>query len=382
MRQVAHAAAVLLCIALLGGCGSIQAPLPPSLELPLPPNDLRAVRKGDRVYLFWSIPKQTLDKQNIRTAGPVRVCRSLDAHMERCGTPIGYIDPARNSGFPNTAATSPIPQAMFIDRLPPELRNPPTVTTATYAVEAMNLHARSAGLSNEVQVALAPTSPAPTNFHGEVTKDGVILSWECTPPAEATGMRSVSRIYRRSADRGLEVKLADVECPTQRFEDQTIEWEKPYEYRITTVTLASLAKPMEPCPTKPERQETVSDASCRQVEIEGEDSAPQKIFTKDVYPPGLPTGLQAVYSGPGQVPFIDLLWAPVIDSDLAGYYVYRRAESGQPARINSELLKTPAFRDSNVEAGKTYWYSVSAVDSRGNESSRSEEASESVPSGP
>ena len=30
-------------------------------------------------------------------------------------------------------------------------------------------------------------------------------------------------------------------------------------------------------------------------------------------------------------------------------------------------------------AGKTYFYSVSAVDERGNESGRSEEASESVP---
>jgi hypothetical protein len=39
----------------------------------------------------------------------------------------------------------------------------------------------------------------------------------------------------------------------------------------------------------------------------------------------------------------------------------------------------PAFRDARVVSGNTYFYSVSAVDLRGNESGRSEVASESVP---
>jgi fibronectin type 3 domain-containing protein len=39
----------------------------------------------------------------------------------------------------------------------------------------------------------------------------------------------------------------------------------------------------------------------------------------------------------------------------------------------------PAFRDAQVVSGKNYFYSVSAVDLRGNESARSEETSESVP---
>jgi fibronectin type 3 domain-containing protein len=42
-------------------------------------------------------------------------------------------------------------------------------------------------------------------------------------------------------------------------------------------------------------------------------------------------------------------------------------------------VKIPAFRDTQVVAGKKYSYSVSAVDQRGNESARSEEAGESVP---
>jgi fibronectin type 3 domain-containing protein len=118
------------------------------------------------------------------------------------------------------------------------------------------------------------------------------------------------------------------------------------------------------------------------VSIEGDDSPVQTVFTKDIYPPGVPTGLQAVFSGPGQPPFIDLLWAPDTDADLAGYNVYRREEGTQPVKVNTDLVKTPAFRDQNVAPGKTYRYSVSALDLRGNESARSEEASESVPQSP
>jgi fibronectin type 3 domain-containing protein len=89
-----------------------------------------------------------------------------------------------------------------------------------------------------------------------------------------------------------------------------------------------------------------------------------------------------VFSGPGQPPFIDLVWAPNTDADLAGYNVYRHETGGQPVKINKELVKAPAFRDSDVSAGKTYLYAVSAVDARGNESARSEEASEIVPETP
>lgn len=114
-------------------------------------------------------------------------------------------------------------------------------------------------------------------------------------------------------------------------------------------------------------------------EIEGDDTPTVKVFAHDIFPPSAPGGLQAVFSGPGQQPFMDLNWAPVTQNDLAGYNVYRH-EEGQPAvKINAELVKTPAFRDTNITGGKQYFYSVTAVDTPGNESAKSEEASEQVP---
>lgn len=371
----------------LVGCASIGAPVPPSLALPKPPSDLRAVRKGSKVYLFWTVPSSTTDRQNVRRPGPTRVCRSLTALMSQCDTPVGNVPPVATAGKAPSRATpsqNPKPQSEFVDILPADLEQRNALGTATYAVEAMNLHARSAGLSNQAQVALAPTMPPPANFSVQMISDGVVLTWDCaTFPQQPPGLGYVYRLYRRSSDPGTEVRLSDQVCPGGRFEDRTIEWEKSYEYRITVVTSAKLDRGVPPCPAKPSDHGVLSIADCTLVaEIEGDDSPVQQVFTKDIYPPGVPTGLQAVFSGPGQTPFIDLLWAPDTDSDLAGYNVYRRAGGTQPAKINHALVKTPAYRDADLVPGKTYGYSVSAVDLRGNESARSEETSEAVPDTP
>jgi hypothetical protein len=299
--------------------------------------------------------------------------------MKACDNPVGNAAPS-----PKKAGAAAVKaEASFTDTLPRELQQQNSTRLATYAVEALNLHARSAGLSNQVRVALAPALPPPPDFRAEVTARGVVLTWDCQPaPAEPLGARYLYRIYRKSTDTNAELKVADLTCPDDRFEDQSIEWQKAYEYRLTVVTLVELEPKVHPCPAPQEKAATEKTAPIECLDLasaEGDDSTPQRVFTKDIYPPTVPFGLQAVYSGPGQAPFVDLLWAPDSDADLAGYNIYRRENGGQPAKINTTLVKTPAFRDMAVTAGKTYLYSVSAADERGNESQRSEEASETVP---
>jgi fibronectin type 3 domain-containing protein len=77
--------------------------------------------------------------------------------------------------------------------------------------------------------------------------------------------------------------------------------------------------------------------------------------------------------------FIDITWTANTEPDLAGYNVYRRRQNEQPVKINSDLVKTPRFADPGVQPGIKYFYSVTAVDLRGNESGKSEETSETVP---
>jgi len=156
--------------------------------------------------------------------------------------------------------------------------------------------------------------------------------------------------------------------------DRKLDWEKTYRYRAAVVSQVRLEK-SEPCPVS----ETPSVECRATAEVEGDDTPPVQVFAHDVYPPAVPAGLQAVGSGAGQAPFIDLIWSPVTDSDLAGYNVYRSQPGGPSARINSGLVAAPAYRDASAKPGIRYSYSVSAVDVRGNESARSEDASEAVP---
>ena len=350
-------------LAVLSSCASIGPPMPPSLELPHPASDLRAVRKGDKVTLTWTIPARTTYRQSVRYLGETHICRSVDAPLVTCGMPVGEVTPPAN--FENGSAGGKKLAATFTDTLPPVLLQPSSTSSATYAVEVFNRDARSAGLSNQVQVSLAEVFAPPEDFRARVTAQGVALDWTGTRLSQPLPnfIRRGYRVYRRPEGSRQTLLVGERDAGSEKqfsLTDQSFEWEKTYYYRCDSFTVVTKAG-------KPE------------VALEGDDTPEVKVFAHDIFPPAVPSGVQAVFSGAGQRPFIDLVWAPVSDSDLDGYNIYRREENGAAVKINSEPVKMPAFRDLQIAAGKTYSYSVSAVDLRGNESAPSAEASESAP---
>jgi hypothetical protein len=368
----------------LSGCASVGPPLPPSLELPKQPVDLHAARKGDKVTLTWTVPARTTDRRSVRYLGITQICRGLDPVLEQCGKPVGEAAPAANlravKKMPTKLGTS------YVDTLPSTMELEHSAGFATYAVEVLNTAGRGAGLSNQVHVPLVPTLPPFPEFSAKVTAQGILLAWQCpkNSPAAPAGVEYKFRVYRRTLSGRADTKIAEItanECAAglevnttgwealpanlpaaaqDSFLDRSFEWQKTYLYRGTVVSV-----------------EAVLGRSA--VEVEGDDTPEVRVFADDVFPPAVPTGLQAVFSGPGQQPFIDLVWIPVTDADLAGYNVYRRAAGTSPEKLNSELVNTPAFRDTKIAPGEEYFYSVSAVDVRGNESAHSEETSERSP---
>ena len=343
----------MLASGLLIGCGSPGEPLPPSLELARPVSDLRAVRKGNTVTLSWTAPTSTTDRHNIRHPGPTEVCRASGT-LEQCGEPIANLastkahDKDVSRTYTDTLSSfSPHPEARFV-----------------YAIEVLNSYGKTAGFSNQVEVPAAPTLPAPPDLKAELRSDGVHLSWSpATDVPESSGVRFIYRLYRRETNTNNQVVAGEV--PVQpdvspSLADSSIEWENTYDYRIGVATLLA--------------QE---NGGTRQVE--GDESPTVTIVAHDVFPPATPSGLQAVFSGPGQKPFIDLVWGPVTDADLAGYNVYRANTGGEATKLNPVPVKAPAFRDNQVLPGHEYRYSVSAVDLRGNESPRSVQAEQNVP---
>jgi fibronectin type 3 domain-containing protein len=67
-------------------------------------------------------------------------------------------------------------------------------------------------------------------------------------------------------------------------------------------------------------------------------------------------------------------------SPVVGYYVYRATPPGGPyTRLNSEPLTVTQYTDTAVDAGHTYTYYVTAVDSKKSESRASNDVLAAVP---
>jgi hypothetical protein len=356
MRRLAfiQVTATLALAVLLGSCGQPGSPQPPSLELPRPIEDLSASRKGDRVTLRWTPPNRFTDNRIIRRVGPTQICRVPgNSPATQCSV-VGKLPapPAIPKGKPPQRVP-----VQYEDLLPPSVLQSAPTGSVMYGVELLNVHGRSIGVSTQVQISTAPALPPPSRLSPTVGDSGVTLTWNPIAAPAISGIAFAYQISRRG-ETGDFATVGSVTLEQSSYVDQTIEWEKKFEYRIAVVT---------------------QSANDKQVLVEGTDSETVSVFTHDIFPPAPPRELQAVFSGPGQQPFIDVSWAPNLEPDLAGYNLYRHEEGAAAVKLNDQLITSPSFRDEKVEAGKTYFYSVSAADVRGNESAKSAETSESVP---
>jgi len=345
---------LFVLVSLLASCGTPGRPLPPSLNIPRPVHDLQAARKSDVVVLSWTSPQQTTDGALVSKAGKTIVRRAT-----------GESPPVVVRELPLPPASKGAQeQGTFRESLATQIASG-AGDFAIYTVEVTNSQGRSDGISNRAVVPLVATPPPPEGIQVTLVPEGVSVTWKQDWPPQPPSRLKAQYAYlirRRLEGANKPVTVTRIFAGNQAtlFIDSGIEWEKQYQYWITPVTLWQ------------------SDAG-EKGEVEGDDSTVVSIAAHDVFPPAVPAGVQAVFSGSEQNLFIDLTWTANSDADLAGYNVYRHIAGGPPEKINTELVKTPSFRDSNVRAGTKYFYAVSAVDQRGNESGKSEETSEQVP---
>jgi hypothetical protein len=349
----------LVLARMLIGCGSPGSPAPPSLNLPEPVTDLSAARVGDSVQLAWPMPKRTTDRIPLRPPVNTQICRAVES---------GACTPIANLKLAPGAAGA------YSDVLPPDLVRGPD-RLLRYQVTLQNHAGKSAGASNAVYSAAGGPPAALTGLTCQVRQDGVLLGWPpvpdpgrsldirierelLTPPAAGDVRRSPLAPAATPVRQTLVVHTKDGMDPGHAL-DTTALFNQRYRYTV-------------------ERVVTLSPGG-HSMEIQGQASQPIEVATKDTFPPAVPQGLAAVADSAAGA--IDLSWYPDTDSDLAGYRLYRRDLQGQePVHSIASLGVETSYRDSGVEAGHTYAYSVSAVDQSGNESSRSPEVNEILPS--
>ncbi len=361
-REKKLAAALLVAAATssaLSGCGTPGAPLPPSLNLPDHVDDLSAVRTGDQVSLRWTMPRRNTDK--------LRIKGQIDAHI--CRTESPNPESPKDCTEVGSMTLMPGVEGSFAEDLPGALAAG-APRPLRYFVELRNARGRSAGLSN-VSVVLAGQAPAPvTALAAELKRSGVVLRWNALTGEESIRLHRV--LLNPPASKPAQNPLAAApEAVNQSLLvdhdsgiaiDKDVRFDRSYEYRAQRIARVA--------------------ADGKTFELAGALSAPIRIDVRDVFPPSAPTGLAAVATAPGpDLPAsIDLNWQPLTDPDVVGYFVYRREQQTPWERISgAQPLVAPAFHDAAVIPGHAYIYAVSAVDTRGNESARSSEAEETVP---
>ncbi|MHB8734853.1 MAG: fibronectin type III domain-containing protein [Terriglobales bacterium] len=330
--------------AVLGlGCGQVGPPLPPSPNLLAAVTDLSAERRGETLHLAWTAPLHNSDGTAPRGAAALEVCAWPTGVAftpdGACSQPLLQKKGATWAALP---ATLELPISTLRQRVPG--------TEAALAVRYVNERGRSLGWSRAVTAPLAPAAPVPTDVTAALSPVGIRLAWQ-----EASTDPGVTvRVYRRTVASDMKsrpsadpVMLAELPAVQTNFLDGSVERKQAYTYTLRSYRDLGSASPEG---------------------VESEATPPLQIVYRDIFPPNVPSGLQALRL-PGGSSGVDLTWDAVPAPDLAGYNVYRRVGAEWEKR-NTTLLLTPVFHDPDMPT-QSVAYSVTAVDESGNESSRS-----------
>jgi len=327
---------------------------------PQPVADLAATQKGNDVVLTFTLPKQTINQRPLEQPVTIMIYRDFEPSSANAA----QNRPAMPSN-PTLLAT--IPAAMvnnyavqgrvrYSDSLRAEDFAKDSGMLAIYAVRTSVSKKAASPNSNVADVRVEPAADPITDLKAEVTRTGVVLSWSAPGKTflPAAAVIVSYRIYRGETTRENSnapptlTKIGETESPP--FADTQAQFGENYVYSVRSV------------------------AQNAGENVESADSNLLAITPKDVFPPAAPQGLvAAAVPAQGDTPaHLELSWEISPEPDVAGYNIYRTDQPGQAGvRLNTELLLTPAFRDMNVQPGRVYYYSVTAVDRAGNESSQS-----------
>jgi hypothetical protein len=344
------------------GCGAPGEPVPPSTPVPAAIKDLTARQAGDGVELSFTLPSSSISGEKLPAPPAVEILRGAvksDGSADTKSLKVVYTIPG--ALVESYRADDSV---RFTDPMAPEETKLHPGGAVAYAVRTRASQKRASADSNVVTLRVFPV-PAPiASVEARVTESAVELNWP--PPASAAAGEPASaiteyRIYRAEihpaapASRPQELPAGKPESraallassETNSYRDTSIVYDHTYVYIVRSVI----------------RVESN--------ELESSGSQGVTVTPRDIFPPAAPQGLVAALlpgAAPGTV-LVDLSWSINLETDLGGYRVYRSEQEGTRGQlVTPDLLPTPTVRDTSVEPGHRYWYTVTAVDRAGNES--------------
>ncbi len=369
-------AAAALILMLTAGCAAPGVPVTRQPTVPRAISDLSAKQSGDTILLSFTFPTETAHGRKLAKTPAIEIYRAFIAAQ------AGGAEAAQ----PSLAVTIPPQmtgkyledgQIQFADALAPEEIAAHAGGEAVYEVRTGFGRHESAD-SNVVRVKIFPAPQAIEDLRAQITQNAIELSWTAAViPEEGAGAAQIRyRVYRaemetgnsaaspandgtKSATRNEGAGLVLLgETAATSYNDTKFEFGRASAYSVRSVAVYEAGS------------------------VESAESNVLEVTPRDTFAPAAPTGLVAAATAASgtSAAHVDLSWAISSESDLQGYNLYRsESESGAGTKLNATPLLTPVFRDDSVEAGKKYFYHVTAIDRAGNESGASATVSVSVP---
>lgn len=201
-------------------------------------------------------------------------------------------------------------------------------------------------------------APPPSLKPATVTQEHILLEWSAEPvlQTDPRGKGAIGfNVYRESP--GAKKTLLNASpVSLNEYRDASFTFGTRYTYTVRSVTISA-------------------DGSV----IESDESKPLEIEPVDTFAPAPPTAITLAASRNT----VSLFFAANLERDIKGYKIFRSESPDLPLsqwnlRTTEPLSKT-TYVDETVEAGRTYYYFIVAVDAAGNESQPSEIVSETVP---
>ncbi len=360
----------LLVFVLAAGCaapGEPQARRPP---VPTAVTDLAARQAGSGVALTFTLPRNTIEGEPLSEPPAIEIYRGFAA----AGAPGKAADSRLVFTIPSGVVDNYLTDGHieFVDPIPAEELAGHAGQQAVYTVRTRAARKRASADSNAAALRVYPAPAAVTDARASVTETAIELSWSA--PAQTPQSASIAgyRVYRAEVDpaslpdAAKDASHAKLKTPlallapasAASYRDTQFEFGKTYLYSIRSV------------------------ASAEPATVESADSNPVLVEARDIFPPAPPQGLVAVIvpATPETSAYIELSWDISLETDWAGYNVYRNDTKGtRGERLTPQLLLAPTFRDISVVSGRRYFYQVTAVDKAGNESAPSAAVAAGLP---
>lgn len=400
VRQRLAVASVTLLVTATVGCASPGPPRAPSLNLPDIARDVTADRIGDEVVLRWDTPTKNTDRLDIKGPITAEICRAPVVA-------VSLASPSNPAAPPACTVVKRLPvqsgPTQAVDVLPHTLTAGPAVLLA-YRVQLLNVNGRSAGPSKVAFAVAGSAPPLVEQLKATPVRQGVMLEWQKTdstaevvldrrlvgPDGVPLGPVPVKVSPPKTTSKSR--KLPPPSAATPKPQPHSMAPATPAEIRLKTPSQSADSGGTLDETTRIGEGYSYTAQRVRSVTLDGHTlqlrsavSSPVVFVSHDIFPPLVPTGLEAVPGGATAADrSIDLSWTPNTEADLAGYSVYRQEVTssgevaGTAARLNSTPIVGPAYRDQTVVPGRRYSYRVTAMDASGNESAPSAAVQETL----